>query len=117
MNEQFHVVEPNLEKTQQEAESGDLGVGIGLLLYGIAMLVFPKYADVSEVATDIFYGLGFLALLIGFLVTGVEIDKLAKVKRGMGKSVRDFEHDIEGQSHIGDPKDFEYLSEVEYPRE
>jgi hypothetical protein len=52
---------------QQKPRPGNLGVGIGFFLCAVCLLVFPTYANMDNLSTGIFYGMGFFVLLIAIL--------------------------------------------------
>ena len=67
MNEWSSTTIPKPELPPHRPRSSTIGVVVGFILCGIGFLAFPKYAPMLDLATGVFYGIGFIALLFGIL--------------------------------------------------
>ena len=61
------------EQPNTNAYHGSLGVGIGLMLWGICFLALPRYMGISDGLAWILSIIGFIMLLIGIMGTCVEL--------------------------------------------
>jgi len=61
------------EQPDAKVYRGSLGVGIGLMLWGIAFLALPRYMGIADVLAWILSIIGFIVLLIGIMGTCVEL--------------------------------------------
>lgn len=66
---------PPDEPVQQPAQHNGYGVSVGMLFWSLAFLLFPKYATFPLWIADVFYVIGFVALLIGILGLSIEVFK------------------------------------------
>lgn len=68
MDEWSESIAPKREPPRPASRLHPMGAGIVGLFVGICSLTFPTYAGLNELATGVFYGLGFWWLLVGVLV-------------------------------------------------
>lgn len=55
-----------------ENKSNNVGLGIGLVLCGLVLLAFPRFAGLTGIPTNVFDACGLVVLLFGLLGSCVE---------------------------------------------
>lgn len=60
------------EQNTTNKQSSTMGIGLGMILCGLVLLGFPKFADMALWLSWIFYAIGLLILLFGILGACIE---------------------------------------------
>ena len=55
---------PEQKLSPQKPRSNNVGISVGFFLCAVCLLAFPRYANIDDLSTGVFYGIGFILLFI-----------------------------------------------------